>query len=151
MSRAQRNHHPRGPAGSSSNLIGTTVSVVQKHDQGTGRLTNGIVAEVLTNSSSHPRGMKVRLTDGTVGRISNGDSPSNNDVDAFEYAAPRRPGPSLADFMIPTAPSITANRTTTNNLSESTQDQEWPCQICTFVNSGLLSECEMCQTVRDGN
>jgi uncharacterized repeat protein (TIGR03833 family) len=157
-----RNQHHRPTQ--VSDLVGKAVSVVQKHDQGTGRLTNGVVSEVLTNSCSHPRGMKVRLTDGTVGRISNGND-NINDFDgnagdtAFEYAP--RPGPSLADFMTPLAAppttSITATRTTNTNtntsttLSESTQKSEWPCQICTFVNSGLLSECEMCQTVRDGN
>jgi uncharacterized repeat protein (TIGR03833 family) len=165
MRRAQRNqqHRPATAAASSGSglLIGKAVSVVQKQDQGTGRLTNGIVAEVLTNSSSHPRGMKVRLTDGTVGRISNGNGQSDgnnysDDVDEFEYAPPGRPGPSLADFMTPATASRTRTKKTatktatkTTSLSQSARIQEWPCQICTFVNSGLLSECEMCQTVRD--
>lgn len=51
---------------SNNHLVGTTVSIVQKHDQPTGRLTTGVVAEVLTNSAFHPRGIKVRLQDGTL-------------------------------------------------------------------------------------
>jgi uncharacterized repeat protein (TIGR03833 family) len=43
--------------------------VVQKHDQRTGRLTEGIVKDILTNSPTHPRGIKVRLESGIVGRV----------------------------------------------------------------------------------
>lgn len=43
--------------------------VVLKKDQPTGRLTEGYVKDILTNSSYHPRGIKVRLTDGQVGRV----------------------------------------------------------------------------------
>lgn len=50
---------------------GLEVEVVLKEDQPTGKLTRGIVAEILTNSSFHPRGIKVRLTDGQVGRVQN--------------------------------------------------------------------------------
>jgi uncharacterized repeat protein (TIGR03833 family) len=53
----------------SSVRVGSTVEVIRKEDQGTGRRTRGIVAEILTNSSSHPHGIKVRLRDGTVGRV----------------------------------------------------------------------------------
>ena len=66
-----------------SHLIGTSVSVIQKHDQATGHLTSGTIAEILTNSSSHHRGIKVRLTDGTVGRIST--ATTTNGVSGSEY------------------------------------------------------------------
>jgi uncharacterized repeat protein (TIGR03833 family) len=49
--------------------IGLAVDVVQKEDQRTGRRTRGIVKEILTNSSTHPHGIKVRLADGRVGRV----------------------------------------------------------------------------------
>lgn len=49
--------------------IGTKVQVVQKQDQRTGKLTEGIVMRVLTNSSNHPRGIKVMLEGGVVGRV----------------------------------------------------------------------------------
>jgi len=49
--------------------IGLEVGVVLKADQKTGTLTRGIVAEILTNSSFHPHGIKVRLEDGQVGRV----------------------------------------------------------------------------------
>jgi uncharacterized repeat protein (TIGR03833 family) len=48
---------------------GKKVQVVQKQDQRTGKLTAGIVKDILTNSPNHPHGIKVRLTDGTVGRV----------------------------------------------------------------------------------
>ena len=51
--------------------IGSEVEIVLKADQRTGTLTRGIVAEILTNSSSHPYGIKVRLEDGQVGRVQN--------------------------------------------------------------------------------
>ena len=49
--------------------IGTKVKVVLKSDQRTGKLTEGIVAQILTNSSYHPHGIKVMLEDGAVGRV----------------------------------------------------------------------------------
>ncbi len=49
--------------------IGAEVEVVLKADQPTGKLTHGRVAEILTSSKSHPRGIKVRLKDGQVGRV----------------------------------------------------------------------------------
>jgi len=49
--------------------IGARVRVVQKQDQRTGRLTEGVVQEILTRSVSHPHGIKVRLQGGTVGRV----------------------------------------------------------------------------------
>ena len=48
---------------------GTHVKVVQKQDQRTGKLTEGIVQNILTNSASHPHGIKVRLESGIVGRV----------------------------------------------------------------------------------
>jgi uncharacterized repeat protein (TIGR03833 family) len=53
----------------SSVRVGSTVEVVRKQDQRTGKRTRGIVAEILTNSATHPHGIKVRLKDGTVGRV----------------------------------------------------------------------------------
>lgn len=49
--------------------IGAKVKVVLKSDQRTGKLTEGIVAKILTNSSYHPHGIKVMIEDGTVGRV----------------------------------------------------------------------------------
>lgn len=48
---------------------GVTVDIVQKQDQATGKLTRGLVAQVLTRSATHPHGLKVRLTSGQVGRV----------------------------------------------------------------------------------
>lgn len=45
------------------------MTVVQKQDQGSGRLTEGVVGQILTNSASHPHGIKVRLESGIVGRV----------------------------------------------------------------------------------
>jgi uncharacterized repeat protein (TIGR03833 family) len=48
---------------------GLTVEIVLKQDQRTGRLTRGVVKDVLTKSSHHPHGIKVRLETGEVGRV----------------------------------------------------------------------------------
>ncbi|NLZ80491.1 MAG: YwbE family protein [Clostridiales bacterium] len=49
--------------------IGTKVLVVQKQDQRSGKLTEGVVIKILTNSPNHPRGIKVMLEGGIVGRV----------------------------------------------------------------------------------
>lgn len=49
--------------------IGSNVKVVKKEDQKTGKLTAGIVSKILTNSPTHPHGIKVKLDDGVVGRV----------------------------------------------------------------------------------
>jgi uncharacterized repeat protein (TIGR03833 family) len=49
--------------------LGTKVKIVQKQDQRTGKLTEGIVKDILTNSATHPHGIKVRLESGIVGRV----------------------------------------------------------------------------------
>ncbi|MGQ0542464.1 MAG: YwbE family protein [Blastocatellia bacterium] len=48
---------------------GTKVAIVLKQDQRTGKLTTGVVKDLLTNSANHPHGIKVRLADGQVGRV----------------------------------------------------------------------------------
>jgi conserved hypothetical protein len=50
-------------------LIGASVKVVLKADQRSGKLTEGTVQKILTNSSFHPHGIKVMLQDGQVGRV----------------------------------------------------------------------------------
>ena len=49
--------------------VGARVKIVLKADQRTGKLTEGIVARILTKSSHHPHGIKVMLEDGQVGRV----------------------------------------------------------------------------------
>lgn len=49
--------------------VGSTVLVVKKNDQRTGKLTEGVVERILTNSQQHPHGIKVMLESGTVGRV----------------------------------------------------------------------------------
>lgn len=48
---------------------GMSVKVVQKQDQRSGKLTEGIVKDILTNSATHHHGIKVRLESGIVGRV----------------------------------------------------------------------------------
>lgn len=50
---------------------GLRVSIVLKPDQRSGKLTEGVVKDILTNSSTHPHGIKVRLETGQVGRVKN--------------------------------------------------------------------------------
>ena len=49
--------------------VGSRVKIVQKHDQRTGTLTEGVVRDILTKSATHPHGIKVRLEGGIVGRV----------------------------------------------------------------------------------
>lgn len=49
--------------------IGAEVKIVLKKDQPTGKLTEGVVARILTNSAFHPHGIKVMTADGQVGRV----------------------------------------------------------------------------------
>jgi uncharacterized repeat protein (TIGR03833 family) len=49
--------------------IGAHVQVVEKQNQRSGELSEGVVEKLLTNSKTHPHGIKVRLEDGTVGRV----------------------------------------------------------------------------------
>ena len=58
---------------------GSSVSIETKKDQGTGNITTGIVEEILTSSEFHPYGIKVKLTDGQIGRVKSmeAESPSN--------------------------------------------------------------------------
>lgn len=48
---------------------GIKVKIVLKQDQKSGKLTEGIIKDILTNSATHPHGIKVRLTNGDVGRV----------------------------------------------------------------------------------
>ena len=50
---------------------GLQVDIVLKADQKTGKLTRGTVKDILTKSSFHPHGIKVRLEDGRIGRVQN--------------------------------------------------------------------------------
>lgn len=54
---------------------GLTVDIILKADQRTGKTTRGVVRDILTNSPTHPHGIKVRLSDGQVGRVCNILSP----------------------------------------------------------------------------
>lgn len=49
--------------------LGQTVQIVEKQNQRTGKLTEGIITRILTKSSSHPHGIKVKLESGKVGRV----------------------------------------------------------------------------------
>ncbi|WP_342306033.1 YwbE family protein [Methanolobus sp. ZRKC5] len=58
------------PGSSRKNIkIGINVGIVLKQDQKSGKITKGVVKKILTNSSSHPHGIKVQLEDGRVGRV----------------------------------------------------------------------------------
>jgi uncharacterized repeat protein (TIGR03833 family) len=49
--------------------VGLSVGIVLKRDQRSGKITQGIVKRILTNSPYHPHGIKVQLADGQVGRV----------------------------------------------------------------------------------
>lgn len=48
---------------------GLRVAIVQKQDQRTGQLTEGVIQDILTRSATHPHGIKVRLVGGAIGRV----------------------------------------------------------------------------------
>ena len=58
---------------------GLRVRIVLKADQRSGRLTEGVVRDILTNAASHPHGIKVRLEDGKVGRVKEVVDPEEED------------------------------------------------------------------------
>jgi uncharacterized repeat protein (TIGR03833 family) len=60
---------PRNGKERSSIRIGVSVDIIRKEDQRSNKRTRGIVKEILTNSISHPHGIKVRLKGGEVGRV----------------------------------------------------------------------------------
>ena len=49
--------------------IGASVGIVQKHHQRSGEITKGVVKRILTNSPTHPHGIKVQLESGLIGRV----------------------------------------------------------------------------------
>ncbi|MEK0337202.1 MAG: YwbE family protein [Nitrosopumilus sp.] len=51
--------------------IGITVQIIQKQDQHTGKLTEGIVKRIFTSNNFHPHGIKVELENGKIGRVQN--------------------------------------------------------------------------------
>lgn len=57
---------------------GQNVRIVQKQDQRSGKLTEGIVSRILTNSAAHPHGIKVMLENGAVGRVKINSELTNN-------------------------------------------------------------------------
>lgn len=69
--------------------LGIKVGIETKENQGTGKLTEGIVKNTLTSSNSHPHGIKVELEDGTVGRVKQilekMSNPPKKDFDELEY------------------------------------------------------------------
>lgn len=62
-------NEPMNPNNRSSIKVGARVAIFLKADQATGKLTEGIVQAILTNSATHPHGIKVRLQGGAVGRV----------------------------------------------------------------------------------
>ena len=64
-----RNSDDKNPQKRINIRPGISVEIVLKKDQINGKLTKGIVKDILTNSPSHPHGIKVRLVDGSVGRV----------------------------------------------------------------------------------
>lgn len=63
---------------------GMTVLIVLKQDQSTGKLTQGVVKDILTRSSTHPHGIKVRLESGLVGRVQQVVDPQGQQVGRAE-------------------------------------------------------------------
>jgi uncharacterized repeat protein (TIGR03833 family) len=149
LNRPQPEHRRHGSQGLnqqntvSSNIVpGLNVAVVQKLDQPTGRLTYGVVSQILTNSNVHPRGIKVRLMDGSVGRVQRILAPGEKieamtAVDEDECSSVRHRTAQLTDWI---------------QLSGTNDDdgsRKWSCSRCTFMNSEFLETCEICEARKE--
>ncbi|RHY30858.1 hypothetical protein DYB32_003969 [Aphanomyces invadans] len=151
----------------SSIVPGLSVAIVQKHDQPTGRLTYGVVAETLTGSAVHPRGIKVRLMDGTVGRVQHIRRENDRHLPTAQFKSDNAeaegcqaqppPTSSLLDWIQPSLCAPKASPLTSSEQGHDhaldarvTDDDDdrapWNCSACTFENSTFLMACEMCQT-----
>lgn len=115
--------------------LGQAVWLVQKQDQGTGRVVHGVVAAVLTSSANHPRGIKVRTTTGLVGRVERLDVGGEGPVEEVDFVLPAQEWPVAAQEWPITAKSKQRLRT-------------WTCKQCTLVNSGHHTQCEVCEARR---
>ncbi|KAJ3321689.1 hypothetical protein HDV06_003982 [Boothiomyces sp. JEL0866] len=133
---------------------GIIVRVIQKQDQRTGKLTEGVVKDILTNSGQHHRGIKVRLVSGIVGRVAELVEPTSSgraaesiepnsshskariiiNQEIASHSAKERESSLISDF-IPN--SIISN---IDPLST------WPCKACTYENGVYSNECEICNT-----
>ncbi|ROV99040.1 hypothetical protein VMCG_06612 [Cytospora schulzeri] len=82
--------HPPVPT-TSQVIPGATVNIVLKADQPTGRTVQGVVRDLLTRGN-HPRGIKVRLADGRVGRVQSMASGSSTATSSSSASAPVNPG-----------------------------------------------------------
>ncbi|OQR99525.1 hypothetical protein THRCLA_21819 [Thraustotheca clavata] len=143
----QRRPRPQRATNGPSNTVnssirpGMSVAIVKKLDQPTGRLTYGIVAETLTNSAQHHRGIKVRLTDGSVGRVQRILEGTRETREEYvqEPLNSSSSTMSLSDFI-----RVRASRTI-DDEEERDEKSSWTCSMCTFINSGFLVACEMCE------
>lgn len=150
---------------------GTFVSVIQKHHQKTGQLTQGIVQEILTNSQNHPRGIKVRLENGIVGRVQqiNPQSESGRQSERrsrreFENDAKEVENDSKRNDMSSTKPTLLSDfisfgevtkwrcgRCTLDNVGGDEcaacgENRTIECTRCTFLNIASVQFCEMCNS-----
>lgn len=113
---------------------GLPVSVIQKQDQREKGLTSGIVESILTNSESHHQGIKVRLTNGIVGRVAKINKDNSETVLGRENIREEAmDGPRkllMSDFM-------------------PAEESRWTCIACTFLNRVEYLTCEMCLNIRN--
>lgn len=132
---------------------GITVDIVLKEDQGTGKLTRGIVADILTSKRIHPRGIKVRLTSGQVGRVQNivhgtasarpaavrDFSPHAVDKRVFRQARPARGGSPRPGF---------GERTNEPRREPAIPRQKFACPCCGYKTldgaPGYYEVCPVC-------
>jgi uncharacterized repeat protein (TIGR03833 family) len=128
--------------------IGDLVSITLKCDQGTDKLTVGRIAEILTNSANHPRGIKVRLTSGQVGRVQKMQERTKSKENGLnnEHFRPVEP---MSD---PSLPSTKSHITLSQFMPELDTGNDycktWNCRACTYINGVFSTECEMCGSNR---
>lgn len=105
---------------------GASVSIVLKQDQPTGREVQGVVQDLLTRGN-HPRGIKVRLTDGRVGRVqrmANDQAPSQQPTSGFTVRREGRQAPTYQDMRNEEFPSEPPPRTLLDFLPDDNDSPE---------------------------
>ena len=85
--------------------IGVDVDVIRKEDQASGAVRRGKVREFLTNSSTHPQGVKVRLEDGTIGRVARVHTGEPAAVEGSRSGGDESGGGAGSDISSPTEPA----------------------------------------------
>ena len=133
--------------------IGSSVSIILKKDQKSQKTTNGIVQDILTNSTNHPHGIKVRLTNGGVGRITTIINRSMSTIPSCITSEEEEDNmvavPSFISLGHYFPEQALRKEALESAKEEVVQEDMWSCGGCTFLNHPSLHHCEMCNSKKE--